>query len=30
VAQGCNPSYLGERDQEDCILRPSQAKKKKS
>jgi hypothetical protein len=27
VAHTCNPSYLGGRDQEDCGLRPAQAKK---
>jgi hypothetical protein len=25
VAQACNPSYSGGRDQEDCSLKPAQA-----
>jgi hypothetical protein len=25
VAHACNPSYSGERDQEDCGLKPAQA-----
>jgi hypothetical protein len=25
VAWACNPSYLGDRDQEDCSLKPGQA-----
>jgi hypothetical protein len=26
VAQSCNPSYTGDRDQEDCGLKPAQEK----
>jgi hypothetical protein len=26
ITPGCNPSYLGDRDWEDCGLRPAQAK----
>jgi hypothetical protein len=26
VINACNPSYLGDRDQEDCGLKPMQAK----
>jgi hypothetical protein len=25
VAHACNPSYWGDRDQEDCCLKPAQA-----
>jgi hypothetical protein len=30
MAPACNPSCLGGRDQEDDVLRPARAKKKKS